>query len=117
MFSTKKSVARTTAAALAVAAAFALGGPVATASAIDHVTCDPAAGFLKIWSHASNGGQHVDCYANAGKTDFGGRWIDQISTGNNDVKYYDVNGDVVSIPRGSNLKYNNVPHVKAIEIL
>ncbi|WP_442817882.1 beta/gamma crystallin domain-containing protein [Streptomyces sp. NBC_01591] len=104
------------AAALAVAATFTLAGPVGTASAIDHVTCDPDADFLKIWSHSGDR-QSVDCYANGGKIDFGNWWIDQISTGNNDVKYYDANGDVVKIPRWSNIKYTNTPKVKAIEIL
>lgn len=116
MFSRTRNVPRTLALALAAAAAFTLGGPLTTASAIDHVTCDPDAGFLKIWSHL-NGRQSVDCYANRGKTDFGGWWVDQISTGNNDVKYYDANGDVVKITRWNNVKYNNTPKVKAIEIL
>ncbi|MFI6728188.1 oxidoreductase [Streptomyces sp. R-74717] len=117
MISRTMNVARTLAAALATAAAFTLAGPAGTASAIDHVTCDPDANFLKIWSHNGSGRDSVDCYANRGKTDFGGWWVDQISTGNNDVKYYDANGDVVKIPRWSNIKYNNVPKVKAIEIL
>ncbi|MFE3145201.1 beta/gamma crystallin domain-containing protein [Streptomyces sp. NPDC059218] len=116
MISRTRNVVRTMAAALAVAATFTLAGPTGTASAIDHVTCDPDAGFLKIWSH-SGGRDSVDCYANRGKTDFGGWWVDQISTGNNDVKYYDANGDVVKIARNSNIKYSNVPKVNAIEIL
>ncbi|MER5496348.1 MULTISPECIES: beta/gamma crystallin domain-containing protein [unclassified Streptomyces] len=117
MASKKRNVVRTMAATLAAAAAFTLAGPAGTASAIDHVTCDPDAGFLKIWSHDGSGHDSVDCYANRGKTDFGGWWVDQISTGNNDVKYYDANGDVVKIPRNSNIKYSNVPKVAAIEIL
>ncbi|MFB7918820.1 beta/gamma crystallin domain-containing protein [Streptomyces sp. NPDC056061] len=117
MISRTRSVAHTLAAALAMAVAFTMAGPAGTASAIDHVTCDPDAGFLKIWSHNGSGRDSVDCYANRGKTDFGGWWIDQISTGNNDVKYYDANGDVVKIPRQSNIKYSNVPKVTAIEIL
>ncbi|MFG3526418.1 beta/gamma crystallin domain-containing protein [Streptomyces sp. NPDC047917] len=117
MISRTRNVMRTMAAALAAAAAFTLAGPVGTASAIDHVTCDPDAGFLKIWSHNGSGRDSVDCYANRGKIDFGGWWVDQISTGNNDVKYYDANGDVVKIARNSNIKYSNVPKVNAIEIL
>ncbi|WP_406500433.1 oxidoreductase [Streptomyces sp. NBC_00846] len=117
MISRTRNVARTAAATLAAAVAFTLAGPAGTASAIDHVTCDPDAGFLKIWSHNSSGRQSVDCYANRGKTNFGGWWVDQISTGNNDVKYYDANGDVVKITRWNNVKYRNVPKVNAIEIL
>ncbi|MFF2328933.1 MULTISPECIES: beta/gamma crystallin domain-containing protein [unclassified Streptomyces] len=116
MFLRTRNVARTTATALAVAAMFTLAGPAGTASAIDHVTCDPDANFLKIWSH-SGGRDSVDCYANRGKIDFGGWWVDQISTGNNDVKYYDANGDVVKIARWNNIKYTNTPKVNAIEIL
>lgn len=117
MFSKTKHRGRTVAAALAAAAAFTMMGPAGTASAIDHVTCDPGAGYLKIWSH-SNGRDSVDCYANRGKTNFGGWWVDKISTGNNDVKYYDANGDVVKIDRGRTISYpNRPPKVKAIEIL
>ncbi|MER6511629.1 beta/gamma crystallin domain-containing protein [Nonomuraea sp. NPDC001636] len=106
-----------TLAALAAAATLTVavsGGP---AFAIDHVTCDPDAGYLQIWSH-SNGRDSVDCYANRGRTDFGGWWVDKISTGNNDVKYYDANGDVVRINRHTVMTYpNRPPKVASIEIL
>ncbi len=103
--------------ALAAAAAFTMTGPATTASAINKVTCNPGAGYLKIWSHM-NGRDSVDCYANRGKTNFGNWWVDKISTGNNDVKYYDANGDVVKINRGKTISYpNRPPKVKAIEIL
>ncbi|NUV38375.1 beta/gamma crystallin domain-containing protein, partial [Streptomyces sp. KAI-27] len=45
-------------------------------------------------------------------------WVDKISTGNNVVKYYDANGDVVKIDRNKAISYpNRPPKVKAIEIL
>lgn len=117
MLSKMKFGARTTATGLALAAAFTMAGPAGTASAIDKVQCNPDAQFLKIWSHSGNR-TSVDCYANRGKTDFGGWWMDKISTGNNDVKYYDVNGDVVRVNRGKVISFPNRPaKVKAIEIL
>ncbi|MBT2416140.1 oxidoreductase [Streptomyces sp. ISL-12] len=117
MSSKKKSVVRAMATAVAAAAAFTLVGPTGTAHAINKVTCDPDKAFLKIWSHM-NGTDSVDCYANAGKTNFGGWWVDKISTGNNDVKYYDNNGDVVKIARNTVINFpNRPPKVNAIEIL
>ncbi|MER7027209.1 MULTISPECIES: beta/gamma crystallin domain-containing protein [Streptomyces] len=117
MISKKKNVLRAAAAVFAAAAAFTLVGPTGSAYAIDHVTCDPDAQFLKIWSH-NNGKDSVDCYANGGKTNFGGWWVDKISTGNNDLKYYDANGDVLKIGRGKVMTFpNNPPKVTAIEIL
>ncbi|MFF8285185.1 beta/gamma crystallin domain-containing protein [Streptomyces albus] len=117
MTSKLQNAARTVAASLAAAAAFTLFVPTGTAAAIDHVTCNPDAGYLKIWSHL-NGRDSVDCYANRGKANFGGWWVDKISTGNNDVKYYDANGDVVKINRHKVISFpNRPPKVKAIEIL
>lgn len=117
VFSRTMNTVRTLAMALAAAGAFTLVGPAGSASAIDHVTCDPDRGYLKIWSHL-NGRDSVDCYANRGKTNFGNWWVDKISTGNNVVKYYDANGDVVKIDRNKVISYpNRPPKVKAVEIL
>ncbi|MEU0283271.1 beta/gamma crystallin domain-containing protein [Streptomyces sp. NPDC006195] len=87
------------------------------AYAIDHVECRGGENFLKIWSH--NGGrQSVDCYANRGRTSFGGWWVDKISTGNNDLIYYDANGDSVRINRWTEISFpNRPPKVNSIEIL
>ncbi|MFF8769425.1 beta/gamma crystallin domain-containing protein [Kitasatospora sp. NPDC015120] len=103
--------------AFAAAAALTLGVPGGTAYAIDHVECVGGESFLKIWSHL-DGRQSVDCYANAGRTDFEGWWVDRIYTGNNDLIYYDVNGDSVKIERWHDITFpNQPPRVASIQIL
>lgn len=112
-----------TAAAATVATVFTLVGPAGVSSAMDNVTCDPDAGFLKIAYHEFSAprGSTVKCYANAGKIDFESFktiWVDEVSTGNNDVHLHDANGDVVGIKRWNSVKYpNRPPHIKSIEIL
>lgn len=117
MISKAKKAMCSAVAAFAAAGALTVAVPTGNAFAIDHVECRGGENFLKIWSH--NGGrQSVDCYANRGRTDFGGWWVDKISTGNNDLIYYDVNGDSVKIERWHEITFpNRPPKVKAIEIL
>jgi hypothetical protein len=116
VFAGKTKLARMAATALAAAAAFTVLLP-GTALAINQVACGGRNDLLKIWSHL-NGQVSVDCYANAGLTSFGGWWVDQISTGNNDLRYYDANGDVVRINRWTVISYpNRPPKVDVIEIL
>ncbi|MFD5394336.1 beta/gamma crystallin domain-containing protein [Streptomyces sp. NPDC127097] len=117
MISRTKKVARSVAVAFAAAAAFTVTVPTGNAFAIDKVPCRGGENFLKIWSH-SGGRQSVDCYANAGKISFGGWWVDKISTGNNDLIYYDENGDSVKIERWHEITFpNRPPKVSDIEIL
>ncbi|MFJ2958890.1 oxidoreductase [Streptomyces sp. NBC_00669] len=117
MISKVKKVARSLALALAAAATLTLGVPSGNAFAINHVECVGGENFLKIYSHL-NGQQSVDCYANAGRTNFGGWWVDRIVTGNNDLIYYDANGDSVRIDRWHDITFpNNPPKVASIQIL
>ncbi|MGW5095388.1 beta/gamma crystallin domain-containing protein [Streptomyces nodosus] len=117
MISKGKRTVGSLAMALSAAAAFTVAVPSSTAFAIDHIQCVGGENYLKIWSHL-NGRQSVDCYANAGKTDFGGWWVDRISTGNNDLIYYDANGDSVKIERWHDITFpNRPPKVRAIQIL
>ncbi|MFI2608711.1 beta/gamma crystallin domain-containing protein [Kitasatospora sp. NPDC018619] len=117
MISKTKKLVTSATAALAAAAALTVAVPSGNAFAIDHVECRGGENFLKIWSHNGNR-QSVDCYANAGRTSFGNWWVDRISTGNNDLIYYDANGDSVRIPRWTDITYpNRPPLVKDIEIL
>ncbi|MFB7475209.1 beta/gamma crystallin domain-containing protein [Kitasatospora sp. NPDC056184] len=103
--------------AFAAAAALTLGVPSGSAYAIDHIECVGGEDFLKIWSHL-DGRESVDCYANAGRTDFGSWWVDRIYTGNNDLIYYDVNGDSVKIERWHDITFpNRPPMVASIQIL
>ncbi|KIF74937.1 oxidoreductase [Streptomyces sp. 150FB] len=117
MISKTKRAVRSVAVAFAAAATFTMIVPTSSAYAIDHVECRGGENFLKIWSH--NGGkQSVDCYANRGRTNFGGWWVDKISTGNNDLIYFDANGDSVKIARWHEISFpNRPPKVNAIEIL
>lgn len=117
MISKSVKTMRSLAVALTAAAAFTVVMPGGAAFAIDHVQCVGGENFLKIWSHL-NGRESVDCYANSGKTDFGGWWVDRISTGNNDLIYYDANGDSVKIERWHDITFpNRPPKVVAIQIL
>ncbi|MET8755801.1 beta/gamma crystallin domain-containing protein [Streptomyces sp. NPDC004667] len=107
---------RSAAVTFVAAASLTLTTP-GNAFAIDHVECRGGENFLKIWSH-SGGRQSVDCYANRGRTGFGGWWVDKISTGNNDLIYYDANGDSVRINRWTEISFpNRPPQVNSIEIL
>ncbi|MFJ9447389.1 beta/gamma crystallin domain-containing protein [Kitasatospora sp. NPDC101235] len=117
MISKTKRAICSMAMALAAAATFTVGPPSSDAFAIDHVQCDGGRNdFLKIWSHL-DGRDSVDCYANGGRTDFGGWWVDRISTGNNDLTYFDVNGDSVRITRWTDITFpNRPPRVAAIQI-
>jgi hypothetical protein len=118
MISKTMKAGRATVVALAAAAAFTMVVPTGTAYAINEVSCAEQGDFLRIQSHHSTGLRSEDCYANAGRTDFGGWWIDKISTGNNDVRLHDANGSVVNIPRHKVVSYpNRPPKINAIEIL
>ncbi|WP_053664983.1 beta/gamma crystallin domain-containing protein [Streptomyces sp. MMG1121] len=116
MISKTKRVARSVVVALAATAAVTMAMPT-NAFAIDHVECRGGENFLKIWSHGPR--DSVDCYANRGRTDWGpGWWVDKISTGNNDLIYYDANGDSVRINRWTEITFpNRPPQVTGIEIL
>ncbi|MFI6448348.1 beta/gamma crystallin domain-containing protein [Kitasatospora sp. NPDC050543] len=117
MISKAKKVVSSVTVAFAAAAAFTVAVPSGNAFAIDHIPCKGGENFLKIWSH-NGGDQSVDCYANGGRTSFGGWWVDRIYTGNNDLIYYDANGDSVKIPRWTDISFpNRPPKVDSIEIL
>ncbi|MFI6652613.1 beta/gamma crystallin domain-containing protein [Streptomyces sp. NPDC050529] len=117
MISKTKRMARSMGFAIAAAAAVTMVMPTSNAAAIDHVECRGGEDFLKVWSHL-DGQNSVDCYANKGRTSFGSWWVDRISTGNNDLVYFDVNGDSVRINRWTDITFpNNPPRVKDIEIL
>lgn len=112
-----KRAARSPGVAIAATAAVTMVMPTSNAVAIDHIECRGGEDFLKIWSHL-DGASHVDYYANKGRTGFGSWWVDRISTGNNDLIYYDVNGDSVRIDRLTDITFpNNPPRVKDIEVL
>ncbi|MDH6695728.1 beta/gamma crystallin domain-containing protein [Streptomyces griseoviridis] len=117
MISKSKRAVCSMVAAFAAAATLTVGVPSGSAYAIDHVQCVGGENFLKIYSHL-NGRNSVDCYANAGKTNFGGWWVDRIVTGNNDLIYYDANGDSVRINRWHDITFpNHPPKVASIQIL
>lgn len=117
MISRTMRVARSVAVAAAATVGVTMAMPTGNAFAIDHVECRGGENFLKIWSHI-DGRSSVDCYANKGRTNFGNWWVDRISTGNNDLIYYDANGDSVRINRWTDITFpSRPPLVKDIEIL
>ncbi|WP_234307525.1 MULTISPECIES: beta/gamma crystallin domain-containing protein [unclassified Streptomyces] len=101
--------------------------PAGTAHAIDQVSCGPS-DYLKVDFHyeGPSGQVHTAyCFANRGVHDFTHSWpmqtsvwVDKISTGNNKVKYYDNNGDVVTYSKNFIITFpNKPPLVDRIEIL
>ncbi|WP_051731821.1 beta/gamma crystallin domain-containing protein [Kitasatospora phosalacinea] len=69
------------------------------------------------WSHL-DGARGVDRRADAGRADFGGRWIDRISTGNDDLVHYDVDGGPVEIERRHDTAFpDQPPRAKSVQVL
>ncbi len=116
MVSNTKKTARGAAAAVIAAAAFTMVGPAATGFAINKVECNPDENFSQIWSHSSGGEDSTDCYANGGKMDFGGWWVDKAYAGNNTLYLYDHNGDVLRVDPGKTLTRDTPAKIDAIEI-
>ena len=112
---------RTLLAVVVLVAGFGVVASASPAFAINQVPCDSDE-YLKVWGHldgplfAGEDGSFELCAANAGTLSLG-EWVDQISTGNNDVRYFDRNGAVVDIPRWHVVTYpNSPPLVDRIEI-
>jgi len=109
-------VASVMAGAAATTAVAVTGTP---ALAINPVPCGRS-DFLRISVHTGDLPirWYSSCYANRGITYVGNVWLDEISTGNNDVKLYDYNGSVVHVGRWWVITYPNAPkHIWAVEIL
>lgn len=118
MFGGKRGL-RGPAVAVALAAAIAVTLPAGAAHAINKVDCGDRDDFLKVTGHTSGipWRRQVRCYANAGTVEVR-LWVDQISTGNNDVVYFDENRDVVEIKRWTIMNFpNRPPNVRNIKIL
>jgi len=107
-------VVRSATAAVVAAGAFTMFGPAGTSFAINEIQCNPDENFTKIWSHNDNG-SFVNCYANAGKMDFGA-WVDKVEAGNNRIFLYDSNGDVLAVEKWETLVRDTPPDIDAIEI-
>ncbi|SCE52383.1 Beta/Gamma crystallin [Streptomyces sp. SolWspMP-5a-2] len=111
-----RTMASSAVAVVAAAAVLAVAVPASNAYAINKVTCRAGEHFLKVEGHDELGGSFTDCFANAGKYNYYSVWVKKITTGNNDVVFYDVNGSTVSIKRGTVYKPRKAAHVKAIKI-
>jgi len=116
MFEAKKAI-RTSIGAATLAALFAVNLPAVPAHAINSVPCNRS-DYLKITGHYGGTRRPIQyCYANAG-TAFVGLWVDQFSTGNNDIEYLDYNGAKIRIRRWTVITYpNRPPHVRTVTIL
>lgn len=114
-----KKMVWSSATAIAAAAALTVAVPVGSAYAINEVTCRDGAGYLVVEGKNEFGQPFKDCWANAGKTGnhyWPSVWVTRITTGNNDVIYYDVNGAKVSLNRWTVYQPKNAAHIKEIEI-
>jgi hypothetical protein len=101
----------------ALAAVFMANLPAGTAHAINMVDCGSRTDFLKLTGHDSWPATRVRCYANKGTMSVR-LWVDQISTGKNDIEYLDYNGAKVRIKRWTIRNFpNRPPHVDSITIL
>ncbi|MEV7045661.1 beta/gamma crystallin domain-containing protein [Amycolatopsis sp. NPDC051061] len=109
----RKAAVTLTAAAVALCSLFVTAG---TASAATKVPCT-GSDLLEIWWHSHSGDASAhECFANSGTVTVRA-WVDKISTGNNDITYFDFNGSVVSISRWNIVTFpNNPPDVDAINI-
>lgn len=108
---------RQAAVAAATAVAVAATLPAGAAHAIDAVECGRS-DFLHVWGHSDVTGNVEWCFANKGPAYLAGLWVDKISTGNNLVRYYDWNGDVIDLPKNHIRSFpNRPPKVRYIEIL
>jgi Streptomyces killer toxin-like. len=116
MFDIKKAI-RASAGAATLAALFAVNLPAAPAHAINSVPCNRH-DYLKITGHYGNNPRRVQfCFANAGTVPLN-LWVDQFSTGNNDIEYLDFNGQKIRIRRWTVINYpNRPPHVRSVTIL
>jgi Beta/Gamma crystallin len=112
-----RKIVSSSAAAIAAAAALTVAVPAGNAYAIDEVPCRDGAGYLQIEGHDEFGISFTDCFANAGRHDWGSRWVSRITTGNNDIVFYDVNGSTVSIKRNTVYQPSNAAHVSGFTIL
>ncbi|MEV5410269.1 beta/gamma crystallin domain-containing protein [Thermopolyspora sp. NPDC052614] len=104
--------------AAAMVAAMTVTLPAEIAHATNEVFCAGRRDFLIITWHTSIS-RGISCFANAGYVNIlGGTWVDEISTGNNDIIYDDMNGDRVFIKRWTVERYWDMPrHVKGFTIL
>ncbi|MCO5999247.1 beta/gamma crystallin domain-containing protein [Actinoallomurus rhizosphaericola] len=86
-----------------------ISGPAFAINGVDCVSSD----FLQIWYHDGEHTYTSLCFANAGTIFPWGhntiRWIDKVSTGNNDVIIHDDNGTEVYISRWNIVTYPNRP--------
>ncbi|HEY6796016.1 MAG TPA: beta/gamma crystallin domain-containing protein [Kineosporiaceae bacterium] len=123
MFTSRRTV-RNLLAVTVLAAGFGAVAPATAAFAMNQVNCATAGDeFLKVWGHVDRpaivGGpvSFEVCAANAGTMNLGA-WVDQISTGNNDIRYFDANGATVDIHRWTVIRFpNRPPNVDRIQIL
>ena len=114
MVSKMTKIVRSVAAASVVAGAFTVFGPAGVSSAINEIQCNPDENFSKIYSH-DDGGDHVNCYANAGKMQFNA-WVDKVEAGNNKLFLYDRNGDVIAVEKWQTLDRSTPADIESIEI-
>ncbi|MCO5999989.1 beta/gamma crystallin domain-containing protein [Actinoallomurus rhizosphaericola] len=93
------------------AAALVLSFIPGQAFATDVVSCGRT-DYLQLWYHDGSGYSDTMCFANAGTIypwQGQARWIDKVSTGNNDVVIHDDNGTDVYISRNNIVTYPNRP--------
>lgn len=118
-----RKTARSLFAVALLAAGFSIAAPANAAHATDSVECG-SPDYLQVWGHTKpplivgSGGNFIACYANAGTITLGEyAWVDQVSTGNNDIQMNDVNGAKVKISRRNIVTYpNRPPHISSIQI-
>lgn len=111
---------------LTLAAGFSIATPANAAPALNQTPCGTRTDLLHVWGHISGqpiivgpNGPFEVCYANGGAAYLGDyAWIDQVSTGNNDIIMHDANGTDIGISRWTVRTYpNRPPHITAISII
>ncbi|WP_033290058.1 beta/gamma crystallin domain-containing protein [Amycolatopsis jejuensis] len=112
MFSKGKTLAAATGAALA----FTLAVPMGNASAIDWVQCNSKEYLHLVYEYDSGKGASWACYANGGRTNIN-RWVKEIHTGNNNIRYRDHNGALITYPKWTDKKFPKTVNMDWIEIV
>ena len=109
-----------------LATGFSVATPANAAPALNQTPCGNRTDLLHVWGHISGrpiivggNGPFEVCYANGGAAVLGDNaWIDQVSTGNNNIIMHDANGDDIGISRWTVRTYpHNPPHIQAISIV
>lgn len=99
------------------AAAMSVTLSAAPASATNETTCGSRTDLVKIrYKSGPGNSEYVACYANRGSQPLR-EWVVELSTGNNRVRVYDMDGDKFTLPKWEVYKPSKPFQMIAFKIL